>query len=385
MENDTPEALGASFDLAARQEAAEAALGALRSEVEEVKSRIDRVNRAGRPAIGGGDPALDLELKGFVDGYLRQGREAELKSMSVGSLSDGGYDVPQQIDAKIAVRMKGLSPIRSIAQVVQTGTSGYRKLVSLGNTTSGWVSETATRAETASPKFAQIAPPYGELYANPSASQQMLDDAAFDLESWLADEIAREFARAEGAAFVSGSGTNQPLGFLSSGTSAANDASRAFGALQFIGSGNAGGFDATPELHLIDMVMATKPGHRQGATWVMNANTLAMVRKLKDGEGAFLWQGGLTGGLVGGLVNGQPDRLLGYPVVEAADMPDVAAGAFPIAFGNFQNGYLITERLATRILRDPYSNKPFVNFYATKRLGGQVLDSDAIKLMKITA
>ncbi|MBS0255830.1 MAG: phage major capsid protein [Proteobacteria bacterium] len=377
MENDTPEALDASFDLLARQEAAEAALGALRGDIEEVKSRLSHSARPARPLIGGGNAGVDLELKGFVDGYLRQGREAELKSMSVGSLADGGYDVPQQIDARIAERMKVLSPIRAVAQVVQTGSAGYRKLVSLNNASSGWVAETATRPETASPKFAQIAPPYGELYANPSASQQMLDDAAFDLESWLADEIAREFARAEGAAFVSGTGTNQPLGFLASPVAATNDAARAFGTLQFIGSGNATGFDATPELHLIDMVMAAKPAHRQGAVWVMNSNTLAAVRKLKDAEGAFLWQGG--------LVDGQPDRLLGYPVIEAADMPDIAANAFPIAFGNFQNGYLITERMATRILRDPYSNKPFVNFYATKRIGGQVLDSDAIKLLKITA
>jgi len=377
MENDSNvEALDGSFELVARQDATDAALAGLRGEVEEVKSRLERVARAPRPAIGGAI-SDDRELKGFVDGYLRQGRENELKSMSVGSLADGGYDVPQQIDAKIAARLRALSPIRTIAQVVQTGSSGYRKLVSLGNASSGWVAETGARAETASPKFAQIAPPSGELYANPSASQQMLDDAAFDLEAWLAEEIAREFARAEGAAFVAGTGTNQPLGFLASPVSAANDAARAFGALQFVGSGNAAGFDTTPELHLIDMVMACKPGHRQGAAWVMNSNTLSAVRKLKDAEGAFLWQGS--------LIDGQPDRLLGYPVVEAADMPDVAAGAFPIAFGNFANGYLITERMATRILRDPYSNKPFVNFYATKRIGGQVLDSDAIKLLKITA
>ena len=373
----TNENLDASFDIVARQDAAEQALGALRSDIAEVKSRMERVSRlSGRPLLG--DATMpNLEMKGFVDGYLRAGREAELKSMTIGSTADGGYAVPTELDGKIASHLLRLSPIRSIAQVVQTGTSDYRKLVALGGTVSGWVSESAARPVTASPQFAEIIPPSGDLYANPSASQAMLDDAAFDLEAWLAGQIASEFARAEGAAFVVGTGSNQPKGFLSAATSASDDSTRAFGTLQFLGSGNATGFDDTPETHLIDLVMSLKSGHRQGACWVMNSKTLGTVRKLKDSDGAFIWQNS--------LIDGQPDRLLGYPVVEAGDMPDVAAGAFPIAFGNFQNGYLITERQATRILRDPYSNKPFVNFYATKRIGGQVLDSDAIKLLKITA
>jgi HK97 family phage major capsid protein len=370
------EALDASFDLVTRQEAADAAIGALRSDVEEVKSRLDRVSRAaGRPVLAGGSDAV--EVKGFVDGYLRRGREVEVKSLSGAVPGDGGYAVPHQIDAAIAARLKNLSPIRAIAQVVQTGSAGYRKLITTGGAASGWVSETAARPETTTPSFAEIAPPSGELYANPAASQAMLDDAGFDLESWLAGEIASEFARAEGAAFVSGSGVNQPRGFLSAPTPATSDASRAFGTLQFLASGNASGFDSAPDARLIDLVHALKAGHRQGASWVMNAATLAQVRKLKDANGAFLWQPGLT--------EAQPDRLLGYPVVEAADMPDIAAGAFPIAFGNFHAGYLIAERMATSILRDPFCNKPFVHFYATRRIGGQVLDSDAIKLLKISA
>ena len=377
---DTPvpaEALDASFDLVSRQDAAEEALGALRSDVDEVKSRLDRVSRAAaRPLIAGAATASP-EVKGFVDGYLRHGRESEIKSLTGTVPADGGYAVPREIDAAIAARLKAISPIRSIAQVVQTGTAGYRKLVNTGGTASGWVSETAARPETASPKFAEIAPPTGELYANPAASQAMLDDAAFDLESWLADEIAMEFARAEGAAFVSGSGTNQPKGFLGASTSTADDAARTFGALQFRGSGHATTLGTAPELTLIDLVHMLKAGHRQGASWVMNAATLAEVRKFKSADGSFLWQPG--------IVEGQPDRLLGYPVVEAADMPDIAANAFPIAFGNFRAGYLIAERSATAILRDPFTNKPFVHFYATKRIGGQVLDSDAIKLLKIAA
>ena len=378
MDTETnPDPLDASFDLVARQDAADQALGALRSDVEEVKSRLDKVSRAAaRPALGGAAPASP-ELKGFVEGYLRQGHTGELKSLTQGVAADGGYAVPREIDAAIAAQLKKLSPIRAIAQVVQVGSSGYRKLISTGGTQSGWVSETAARPETASPKFAEVVPPSGELYANPSASQAMLDDAVFDLETWLAQEIAGEFARAEGAAFVSGNGTNQPKGFLAAPTSTGADAARPFGTLQFVTSGHASGLGTVIELVLVDLVQALKAGHRQGATWVMNSATLAQVRKIKASDGSFMWQPGLS--------EAAPARLLGYPVIEAEDMPDVAAGNFPIAFGNFSAGYLIAERTATRILRDPYSNKPYVNFYATKRVGGQVLDSDAIKLLKISA
>jgi HK97 family phage major capsid protein len=373
----TNDGLDASFDIVARQQAADAALAALRSDIAEVKSRLERgARQVMRPMLGAG-AAVDSAVKGFVDSYLRAGREAELKSLNTVSAGDGGFALPSELDQQIAQRLLRISPIRAIAQVVQTTTSDYRKLIAIGGTVSGWASETGARTETTSPKFAEIIPPSGDLFANPSATQHMLDDAGFDVEGWLADQIAGEFARAEGAAFVNGAGTNQPMGFLSISTSLAGDATRSFGTLQHVVSGNATGFDAQPADRLIDMLMALKPGHRQGAVWVMNAATIAMVRKVKDGMGDYVWQPS--------VIDGQPDRLLGYPVVEAADMPDVAAGAYPIAFGNFKNGYLITERLGTRLLRDPYSNKPFVNFYATKRVGGQVLDSDAIKLLKIAA
>ena len=361
----------ASFDIVARQETTEAAVADLRSDLDRVKARI---GRAARPALGTGDEAAP-EVKGFVDGYLRRGATQEIKSITAGVPGDGGYAVPRQIDAAIARQLTEISPIRAIAQVVQTGSADYRKLVTLGGTASGWVSESAGRPETATPNFSEIAPPTGELYANPAASQAMLDDAGFDLESWLASEIGQEFARAEGAAFINGSGVNQPRGFLAAPMAAEFDEDRPFGTLQYIASGDAGGFGAEPDAMLIDLVHSLKAGHRQGASFVMNSATLAEVRKLKTANGAFLWQPG--------MVDGQPDRLLGYPVVEAEDMPDIAAGACPIAFGNFRHGYLIAERSATQVLRDPFTNKPFVHFYATKRVGGQVLDSNAIKLLKI--
>lgn len=371
--NPDTDALAASFDIVARQDEADKAIGVLRSDVDEVKARLDRVGRAAaRPALA---VAPSPQVKGFVDLYLRRGEEREIKSIAGTVPGDGGYTVPHEIDALIASELKEISPIRGLAQVVQVGSAGYRKLVTLGGTASGWVSETAARPETATPDFAEIAPPSGELFANPAASQRMLDDAAFDLESWLASEIAMEFARAEGAAFVNGTGDNQPKGFLAAPKSLDGDAARTFGTLQYVASGDAAGFDEMPDLRLIDLIHTLKSGHRQGASWVMNSSTLAEVRKLKTSDGAFLWQPG--------LVEGQPDRLLGYPVVEAEDMPDIAANAFPIAFGNFKAGYLIAERSATTILRDPFTNKPFVHFYATRRVGGQVLDSAAIKLLKI--
>lgn len=374
------EGLDASFDIVARQDASEEAIKGLRRDVEEVKVRLDKVSRAAaRPVIEGaqqaGSTLMSAEVKGFVDGYLRRGRESEIKSISGAVASDGGYAVPRELDAMIARSLKDISPIRQVAQVVQTGSAGYRKLVTGDGTASGWVSEAAARPETATPTFHEIAPPTGELYANPAASQAMLDDAGFDLEAWLAEEIATEFARAEGAAFVNGTGVDQPKGFLMANQSTADDGARTFGTLQYIGSGNATGFDTAPEAKLIDLVHTLKSSHRQGASWVMNSATMAAVRKLKTSDGAFLWQPG--------LIEGQPDRLLGYPIIEAEDMPDIAADATPIAFGNFRAGYLIAERSATSILRDPFSNKPFVHFYATKRIGGQVLDSDAIKLLKI--
>jgi len=372
-----PEAMATSFDLVSRQDQAECALKALRSDIEEVKGRLERVSRAAaRPTLSGVS-SNNIEVKGFVDGYLRRGSETQVKSLAGSLLKDGGYAVPREIDAMITSQVKEYSPIRQLAQVVQVGSTGYRKLVTVGGTASGWVGETVARPETNAPEFAEIAPPTGELYANPAASQSMLDDAAFDLENWLASEIAMEFARAEGAAFVNGTGIDQPLGFLSAPISPSDDVARPFGALQYIASGQANGLGTDPEIQLIDLVHSVKSGLRQGATWVMNAGTLAEVRKLRTSDGAFLWQPG--------LVEGQPDRLLGYPVVEAEDMPSIASGNTPIAFGNFKAGYLIAERSATQILRDPFTNKPFVHFYATKRVGGQVLDSDAIKLFRIEA
>ena len=364
--------LEASFE-AFEREAEE--LSALKGEVAALRARVE-AGAVARPALSG----AKSQSSAFVESYLRKGVEAgvELKAMVGTSDAAGGYAVPEEIDAVIDRTLTAISPIRAIANVVKVGSAGYRKLVTSGGTPSGWVAEDAARAETNTPTFNEIAPPFGELYANPAASQAMLDDAAFDVEAWLAQEIATEFARAEGAAFVSGSGINRPKGFLAAPTSAQADGARAFGTLQFVTSGAAGGFAASnPQDRLIDLVQALRPPYRQGAVFVMNSASAARIRKFKTSDGAFLWQPGLSAG--------QPDTLLGYPVVEAEDMPDIAADSLSIAFGNFKAGYVIAERSETQILRDPYTHKPFVHFYATKRVGGQVANSEAIKLMKFAA
>ena len=311
------------------------------------------------------------------DGFVRTGATIEMKAFTGTTGDQGGFAVPREIDQQIDAVLKSISPIRAIANVVQVRSAGYRKLVTTGGTPSGWAAETDARPGTATPAFQEIAPPMGELYANPSASQAMLDDALFDVEAWLAGEIATEFARAEGAAFVNGSGTNRPKGFLQAATSAAGDAGRAFGTLQYVPSGAAGDFATNGADRLIDLVQSLRAPYRQGAAFVMNAATAARIRKFKTADGQFLWQPSLT--------SGQPATLLGYPVVEAEDMPDIAANSLSIAFGNFRIGYLIAERAETNILRDPYTNKPFVTFYATKRVGGCVSNSEAIKLMKFAA
>lgn len=371
------EGLEASFDGVAEG----AAIEALRGEVSELRGKVDAaVVAAGRPALGGAKADGDPARVAFVDGYLRKGLETgvELKAVSGASSAEGGYAVPREIDAVIDSTLKTISPIRAIANIVKVGSSGYRKLVTSGGAESGWVAETAGRPETDTPAFNEIAPPMGDLYANPAASQAMLDDAMFDVESWLADEVSREFARAEGAAFVSGNGTNKPKGFLSGTITNEADSVRAFGSIQYVASGAAGAFAASnPENKLIDLVHALRAPYRQGAVFVMNSATLAAIRKFKTSDGAFLWQPSLG--------EGRPDTLLGYPVVEAGDMPDVAANSFSIAFGNFKAGYLIAERAETQILRDPFTNKPFVHFYAVKRVGGAVTNSEAIKVMKFAA
>jgi HK97 family phage major capsid protein len=358
--------------------AVRAELDALRLEVKQDLDQLSRrvVSAAPMAAAGRAGGAAT----GFADGYLRKGIEAgfESKRLSVGIAAEGGLAVPLEIDQRIETTLKLISPIRALADVVKVGSANYRKLVAAGGVASGWVGEAAGRPETATPVFSEVLAPMGELYANPAATQAMLDDALFDVEAWLAREIAIEFARAEGVAFVSGTGTAQPKGFLTYPVATTGDATRPFGTLQYVPSGAAGAFVGTnPQDRLVDMVHALRAPYRQGAVWVMNSNTISAVRKFKDTTGDFIWKPG--------LLEGQASTLLGYPVIEVDAMPDIGANSLSVGFGQFRSAYVVAERGETAVLRDPYSNKPFVHFYATRRVGGALMNSEALKLMRFSA
>ena len=366
------DALEQSFDAIEEEEDG---VAALKAELEQLKSKIaSGAIAAQRPALDG---VKSAEATSFIDQYIRHGIETGFETKAIGNSADsiGGYAVPRQIEEVIDETLTAISPIRSIANVVKVGSAGYRKLITAGGTPSGWVAFEAARPETSTPTFMEIVPASGDLYANPAVSQQMLDDAMFDVEKFLAHEIATEFARAEGKAYVSGTGVSQPLGFLASPNATTADGTRPMGTLQFIGTGSAGAFPASnPADKLIDLVATLRSPYRQGAVFVMNSATAAAVRKFKTADGAFMFQPSLQAG--------SPATLLGYPLIEAEDMPDIAASSLSIAFGNFKAGYVIAERNSTTILRDPYTHKPYVHFYATKRVGGQVVNSEAIKLLK---
>lgn len=359
----------------------------INSDIDRLQKNINQMHAAGtRSGVGTetqADPAEVQHKTAFYDRYMRKGMEAEVasleaKSLNITTSADGGYTVPQELDASIEKRLAAVSPIRAISNVVQIGSSGYKKLVTVSGAASGWVGEAGARTETTAPQFAEVTPPLGELYANPAATQSMLDDAFFDVEAWLADELVAEFGQKEGAAFVSGDGSDKPKGFLSYTTAATGDDARAFGTLEHMITGVSADFPAAdPSDILIDLVHSLKAGYRQNAAFVMNTDLVAEIRKMKDVDGQYLWRPGLTDGAVA--------TLLGYPVIEAADMPAMAAGSLSIAFGNFQRGYTVTDRMGTRVLRDPFSNKPYVHFYATRRVGGGVVNSDAIKLLKFSA
>ena len=328
---------------------------------------------------------------GALSKYIRRGESrlleddkralafGEAKALSVGVQGEGGYWVTPEMSDRIIRRSFETSPMRSIASVVTIGTDAIEFPTDTNDAvTGGWVGEKDARAETATPQIGLIRIPVHEQFANPRATQKLLDDAAFPVEDWLADKIADKLVRDENVAFVTGNGVAKPRGFLDYGADAltTNDSSRAWGILQYTPSTNASGFAATdPGDDLITLLYKLKAVYRAGASWLMNRATAAEVRKFKDGQGNYLWQTSFQAG--------QPDRLLGYPVVEGEDMPDVAASNFPIAFGNFREGYQIVDRQGVRVLRDPFSAKPFVQFYTTKRAGGDVTDFDAIKLFKI--
>ena len=371
--------------------------GEARSELEEKTDRINdelgrlsaavdelakKANRPGAPGVEG-DEALQAEHKSAWIKWVRKGDDAGLadiehKAMNVGTPADGGYAVPIQQDRDIMRLLTDLSPMRQVCRVMTVGTEDYRKLVNLGGTASGWVGETDARPATAGPTLAQLKPSFGELYANPEVTQKALDDIFFNVEGELSQDISESFAVLEGKAFLSGTGTNQPVGLLTAKTSAEADSARAFGTVQHIATGVADNFPAKdPADILIYLIYSMKAGYRTGAQFMVNSMTLAAMRKWKDGQGNYIWQPAMQ--------NGQPGSIFGYGYVTNEDMPSAGAGAIPVVFGNFQQAYVIFDRVGIRSLRDPYTNKPFVGFYTTKRVGSMIANTQAVKFLKCAA
>jgi HK97 family phage major capsid protein len=326
-------------------------------------------------------PLAAREHKAAFESYIRAGesaglRELETKAMSVGSNPDGGYLVPEEIEREIGRRLAHVSPIRSIAGVREMSGAVYKKPFMTTGPATGWVGETAARPTTNSPVLDELSFPAAEIYAMPAATPALLEDAAVNLDEWIAGEVEQAFAEQEGAAFVNGDGTNKPKGFLQYTKVA--EASWSWTNIGFIKTGVNGGFPAaTPIDPLVDLVYALKAGYRQNGTFVMNRKTQSAIRKLKDEDGQYLWA---PAAQAGGRAS-----LMTFPVVEAEDMPDIATDSYSVAFGDFRRGYLVVDRQGVRVLRDPYSAKPYVLFYTTKRVGGGVQDFDAIKLLKFAA
>ncbi|WP_054911048.1 phage major capsid protein [Pseudomonas sp. NBRC 111135] len=347
-------------------------------ELDEMKSALEKELAGLKRPDGSGTKAASEHKTAFMQ-FVRKGvdtglGELQAKALQIGVDADGGYAVPEELDRTIIELLRDESPMRQVCGQITVGTPDYKKLVNLGGAGAGWVGETAPRPETNTPTLAQIAAFMGEIYANPQATQTSLDDMFFDAEGWLNGEVAREFAEMEGSAFLLGNGTNKPKGVLAYPLALTNDKTRPYGTLQKLISGTAGAFNGDK---LIDMVHALKAGYRGNATWMMNNLSVAYARKLKDSEGNYLWRPGLEAG--------QASSLLGYGITENEDMPDIAADANALMFGDFKRGYTIVDRIGTRVLRDPYTNKPYVGFYTTKRVGGMLVDSQAIKVLTLSA
>ena len=352
----------------------EGKLDRLNAVLDGQKAAMDRaVAERARPLLDGKGAQPDGEYKQAFASYVKRGEE---KALSVGVAADGGYVVPPETETEITRLMTAVSPIRAIAGVRQVSSSVYKRPVSLTGPATGWVGETAARPTTASQTLGELTYPTTELYAMPAATSAFLDDAAVDVGQWIAEEVNAAFAAQETTAFVLGNGVNKPTGFLAAPTVA--EANWSWGNLGYVATGVAGALPASNASDvLIDLVYALKAGYRQNASWVMNRKVQGTLRKLKDADGNYLWQPALT-------ADGKA-RFMGFELVEAEDMPNIFANSLSIAFGDFRRGYLIVDRQGVSVLRDPFSAKPYVLFYTTKRVGGGIADYDAIKLLKFAA
>jgi len=374
----------------AAQRANQKTLDNLQARIDELEAKGNRMGGASGFQVSGSPiytRAQEDHFKAF-DMWARKGAgEPELRGMEInaamsdGSNPDGGYAVPEQIDRAIDKIIYNAVAMRRLANVITAGV-GYVKLFNMNNTASGWVGETDPRPNTGTPNLAKLTPWFGTLYANPAATQNALDDVFFDLESYLIENISEQFTWQEGAAFLSGNGTNMPKGLLTFPMAETVDGVRAFGTLQYVISGDANAFPAvtatfSPHDVLLNLIGAVKAAYRQNASFLMNKNTLTYLRQIKTAmTGEYLIQPATATAAA---------SIWGYPIEEDENMPNIGAGSVPILFGDFKKAYTIVDVKGTRVLRDPFTNKPYVSWYTTKRMGGFLSNSEAVKALKISA
>ncbi|CAG9262193.1 phage major capsid protein [Paraburkholderia caribensis] len=340
--------------------------------VSELQKAVDDANvRLAAAQMGvGSKPLRDAQYTESFNAHVKRGDINA--SLNRGADEQGGYLAPVEWDRTITDKLVLISPMRQICRVQPVSKVGFSKLFNMGGTSSGWVGEAEERKSTDTARFKPLVFGSGEIYANPAATQQLLDDSEIDLQIWLAEEVQTEFAKQEGRAFLTGDGTNKPSGILRYVTGGPDAEKHPFGPIGVVGSGAA---EKIASDAVIDLIYDLPSAFTGNARFAMNRNTQREVRKLKDGQGNYLWQPS--------FVAGQPATLAGYPVTEMPDMPDVIGGATPILFGDFMQSYLIVDRIGVRLLRDPYTNKPYVMFYTTKRVGGGLLNPQPMRAMKI--
>lgn len=354
-------------DYQAKLDKINSALDQHTKEIEDAHTKL-AASQHGAPDAG----LKDKEYSASFNAHMRKGDVQA--ALSKGTAEEGGFLTPVEWDRTITDKLREESPMREIAQVQSTSKAGWTKLFNMGGTGSGWVGETDARPETATPTLVALGFGHGEIYANPAATQQLLDDAEINVETWLADEVQAEFAEQEGLAFISGDGVKKPAGVLTYVEGGSNANKHPFGPIKVTNSGAAADISSDAAL---DLIYGLPKKYRQNARFLTNNLTIAKLRKLKDGQGNYLWQPSAQAG--------QPATLHGYGIAEDENMPDVVANATPILFGDFKRGYLIIDRMGVRVLRDPYTKKPYVLFYTTKRVGGGVQNPECLRALKVAA
>lgn len=360
---------------------------AIETEQQFLRERIEELeSRARSPGKTAEQNAADEYKAAFVEWIRSKGestvhaqkvQDIAKKTVTIGTAAGGGFAVPEEISRMIEQMEAKFSPVRRLVKVVQAGSSDYKELVNIRGASSGWIGENGSRTATDTPQLREVTPTHGELYAYPQASEWSLDDIFFNVEQWLAENVASEFALLEGDAVIRGNGTSKPTGMLNSAPTNVADQfppSRAAAVYQFVANVDSG--SAILPDSLIDMVYTLNSEYRAGATWTMNSVTAGAIRKMKDQNDQYLWQPS--------LVAGQPNMLLGYGAETWEQMDDPGNNKYPVFFGNFRRAYVLVDRVGLRITRDNVTNVGFVRFYVRRREGGIVLNNDALKVLKVT-